>query len=144
MWRSTNILTQEIDWEAWKLAVANAIGSEPDGTGLLGLEGVGYPRATAFIAFLAPAAFPVIDKWTVKAIYGNQAYAKTSKWMRAAAYKHFASELVSNSSHFPSCSTVHDIDQKVMNTARRCERQYGHTSRPCTCYATNWPIPLPE
>ena len=32
--------------------------------------------------------------------------------MCAAAYKHFAKELVSNAAHFPGYSTVHEIDQK--------------------------------
>lgn len=141
-WRNTKILTERIDWEAWKLAVSTAIGSDADGTGLLGLAGVGYPRATAFISFLAPAAFPIIDKWTVKAVYGNDVYGEPKRWQRAVAFREFAKELVSNAVHFPACSTVHDIDQYVMNTAKRCEQKYGHISRPCSCYSTSWPVSL--
>ena len=147
-WRNTNILTEAVDWEAWNLAVATAIGRKgepgeavPSGTGLLRLSGVGYPRATSFLAFLAPAAFPVIDQWTVKAIYGDQVY-RNGKWRRAAVYKHFTNELVSNAHHFPSCSTVHRVDQMVMDIAMECERKYGHVTRPCSCYPTRWPVPL--
>lgn len=145
-WRRIDLLNDDIDWEAWHLAVATAVGRKAKGgrpaTGLLAIYGVEYPRATAFISFLAPAAFPVIDQWTVKAVYGKEVYGKKSKWMCAAAYKHFAKELVSNAAHFPGYSTVHEIDQEVMNRGKRCEQRYGHTSRPCSCYSTNWPVPL--
>ena len=61
-------------WRSRPRLAGRARKAVPSGTGLLRLSGVGYPRATSFLAFLAPAALPVIDQWTVKAIYGDQVW----------------------------------------------------------------------
>lgn len=142
-WRNTDVLKERVDWDAWDDTVATAIGSKQANTGLLGLTGVRYPRATAFLAFLAPAAFPVIDKWTIEAVFGDAIYRTHGRWERSIAYTHFTRELVNNRKYFPGCATVHDIDQAVMEAAMKCERQHRHASRPCTCYPTKWPIHAP-
>lgn len=69
-WRAADVLNAPVDWDAWREMVAHAVGSKQGQTGLLALEGVGYPMASAFLALLAPAAFPVIDRWAVHGVYG--------------------------------------------------------------------------
>jgi hypothetical protein len=136
--RETNVLQGQIDWDAWRVAAATAIGSKPDRTGLLGLEGFGYPMASAFLSFLAPAAFPVIDRWTVEAVYGASV-ARTTVWHRSRVYTHFAKELVRRQNHFADAPNIHRIDQAVMDQAMAC----AHSERPCVCYPY-WPIDPPN
>ena len=71
-WRGVDVFSGEVDWTALRETAATAIGSKTDRTGLLSLEGFGYPMASAFLSFLAPGAFPVIDRWTVDAVYGGR------------------------------------------------------------------------
>lgn len=134
-WRTTNVLQGDVDWNAWQSAVATAIGSKRDGTGLLGLQGFGYPMASAFLAFLAPQAFPVIDRWTVLAVYGPNA----RDYERSRVFAHFAAELVEHAGDFSVTSSIHAVDQAVMAAAMQCE----HDDRPCACYPF-WPAALPD
>jgi hypothetical protein len=124
-WRDADVLVQDVDWIAWREAAAMAIGSKRKGTGLLALDGFGYPMASAFLALLAPSAFPVIDRWTVKALYG----AATGNFQRSLVYVHFAQTLASHAVRFPWARTIHQVDQAVMAAALGC----AHDERPCEC-----------
>lgn len=103
------------DWAVWQDQVAQAIGSKAHKTGLLGLQGIGYPVASAVLCILNPNAFPVIDKWTVAAIYGPQE--RPENHYRAEAYCRFAQALVARAADFPDAKNIHEIDQRLMNSA---------------------------
>lgn len=138
-WRETNVLRGEVDWDAWRNAAATAIGSKTDRTGLLGLEGFGYPMASAVLSFLVPAAFPVIDRWTVEAVYGASVAKRAGVWHRSRVYAHFARELVERQNYFGGVSNIHRVDQAVMKCAMAC----CHRERPCACYPY-WPVDPPN
>ena len=126
--RRVDVIRQPLhtdEWDRWRLAAAAGIGSKSLGTGLLGLDGFGYPMASAFLALLAPNAFPVIDRWTVKAVYGPT----SGNYQRSVVYADFTRCLVSQAVHYPSADTVHGVDQSIMNAAMSCD----HGERPCKC-----------
>jgi hypothetical protein len=124
-WRTTNVLTDTIDWNEWEHAAGNAIGASRQAvgdskkSGLLALEGVGYPVASAILALLLPDAFPVIDKWTVLGIYGPEA----KNWQKKVVYRSFAERLVEVAHHFPGCSSIHEVDKQVMDTVIDCPHE---------------------
>jgi hypothetical protein len=96
----------------------SVIGSKQTSSGLLGLEGVGYPMATALLAYLAPKVWPVIDKWTLLAIFGDDA---GTRWHGATAYTAFTRRLCELApNQYPDCLTVHDVDMAVMNQIMGC------------------------
>lgn len=136
--RHLDVFNGETDWAAWRETAAKAIGSKTQGTGLLGLAGFGYPMASAFLSFLAPGAFPVIDRWTVAAVYGAPVAARTSVWHRSLVYAHFAEQLVTQRNDFPDAINIHRLDQAVMNKAMSCK----HTDCRCDCFPS-WPVELP-
>ena len=116
-WRGVDVLrpgSDSIDWVAWRSTAAEAIGSKAAGTGLLGLAGVEYPMATAIAATLVPTAFPVMDRWVVLAVFGRKVVATEVR--RAVAYTAMTRCLVDAAIHYPECTTVHQVDQAVMNT----------------------------
>ncbi|MCX8495937.1 MAG: hypothetical protein ORN51_07120 [Akkermansiaceae bacterium] len=137
-WRKSDVICGEVDWSDWLETVATAIGSKRDRRGLLALEGFGYPMASAFLSFLAPGAFPVIDRWTVQAVYGASVASKPGIWQRSSAYAHFAEQLASRRTEFPEAPNIHRLDQAVMNKAIGCK----HGNRPCDCFRS-WPVALP-
>ena len=105
-----NVLQDNVDWDEWQTSVALAI-CEPEG--LIGLKGVAFPMASAVLAILLPAACPVIDRWTVQAVFGLPS--SSTRWKTCAAYRQFTELLVQHSGFYPSCSSVHQVDQAVMN-----------------------------
>jgi hypothetical protein len=137
-WRRVDAFSGEVDWTAWYETAATAIGSKTDRTGLLSLEGFGYPMASAFLSFLAPSAFPVIDRWTVDAVYGAPVAARPKLWHRSSVYAHFAEQLVTRREDFPNAMNIHRLDQAVMSKAMSC----NHADRPCDCFPT-WPVEVP-
>lgn len=137
-WRGVDVFSGEVDWTAWRETAATAIGSKTDRTGLLSLEGFGYPMASAFLSFLAPGAFPVIDRWTVDAVYGAPVARRPKLWHRSLVYAHFAEQLVTRREDFPNAMNIHRLDQAVMNKAMTC----NHADRPCDCFPT-WPVEVP-
>ncbi len=64
-WR--NAANWAIGWEAYN--------GEP-ASGLLALQGVGYPMASAILDILDPDVWPVIDKWAVQTVFGKDAKPK--------------------------------------------------------------------
>lgn len=126
--RHVDVVRAQLDvdgWETWRQAVAAGVGSKSLRTGLLGLEGFGYPMASAFLALLAPAAFPVIDRWTLRAVYGST----SGNFQRSVVYADFAQHLVRHAGHYPDAAGIHEIDQLVMNAAMNCK----HDLRGCAC-----------
>jgi hypothetical protein len=139
-WRTTNVLTDDVDWDLWERSAGNAIGvskravGQGKETGLLALDGIGYPVASAILSFLLPNVFPVIDKWTVLAIYGPAA----KNWERKAVYRNFAERLVEISDHFPGCGSIHQVDQALMNAVMDCPE-----NPPCHACVPFEPISVP-
>jgi hypothetical protein len=121
-WRATNVLTDTIDWDEWEYAAGTAIGAskqavgDANKSGLLALDGVGYPVASAILGLLLPKAFPVIDKWTILGVYGP----KAKNWQRKVVYRNFTERLVEVAELSPSCTSIHEVDQWVMNSVMRC------------------------
>lgn len=111
-WREVDVTGSGIDWRSWEAAARTAIGSKNARTGLLALDGVGYPVATAVLAFLAPAAFPVMDRWAVQGVFGKTV-AKGTAWHRGAAYRAYAEELATCPA-LAGFGNVHQRDQHVM------------------------------
>jgi hypothetical protein len=135
--RDVDVLSDDVDWEAWREDVRKIVGSKKNGTGLLALHGVGYPMATAVLAVLAPAAFPVIDRWTVGAIFGST----RGKWGRAVVYARFTEQLCTlQPLYYRGCETIHGVDQAVMVAAMRCAE--AGCRRPCD-HIPYPAIPLP-
>lgn len=124
-WRTADICEPTANWENWESAVRDAIGTRQPPKGLQGLNGVRYPVASAILAILAPQAFPVVDRWAIKAVYGRQ----ISDFHTVAFYRDFTEQLVRISAYYPHCNTIHEVDQAVMNAARMC----SHPDRDCGC-----------
>jgi hypothetical protein len=100
-WPYGNLIDGNMDEEAWMLWEEKAgelIGADEKrskngiATGLLRLHGVGYPVATAILAFLKPDVFPVMDKWAVETIFGIGESRK--RWQHKAKYREYAQQLV--------------------------------------------------
>ena len=64
-WRDQSVsgLTSEAMWANWRGTARQAIGDAAVNSGLLGLDGVGYPMATAILAILEPTVWPGLDRW---------------------------------------------------------------------------------
>ncbi len=124
-WREADVVGAGTEWERWESSVRLATGSKQPPRGLLGLRGVRYPVASAVLSILAPKAFPVIDRWGTKAIYGRE----INSFRSVSFYRHYAQQLVAVRDLYPDCNTIHEIDVAVMNAARDCR----HDARPCAC-----------
>jgi hypothetical protein len=97
-------LTDE-QWVEWESMTGDLIGADKNHggpSGLLSLHGVGYPVATAILAFLNPLRFPVMDKWAVDSIFEEGS--ATSRWHRKAAYRAYAQKLT-----VPDCAVLSEI-----------------------------------
>lgn len=98
----------------WTLAVRTAIGSKKSKTGLLGLEGVGYPMASAILCTLNPKVFPVLDQYAIAEVFGVSPYdAQKTKWHTADQYTQYAIRLIEDSS-LNSKTNIHQRDQSAM------------------------------
>lgn len=112
-----DVLAAPPNWDHWQERVAVAVGAKKARTGLLGLHGVGYPVATAVLAILNPAAFPVMDRWAVRYLYGTEV--RPASYEHAAKYRTYAEDLVyARDALIPgqndSPSSIHDLDQQAM------------------------------
>ena len=114
--RQFDALAPTPEWQRWQEQASWAIGSDARRTGLLGLAGIGYPVATAVLCILNPRAFPVMDKWAIAALHGPNE--RPSDHYGATPYRAYAEALVARQSRFPACSTIHEIDQALMNQGR--------------------------
>jgi len=114
--KDADALDPSTDWDRWTESVRLAIGAKKLGTGLLGLSGVGYPVATAVLCILNPRTFPVLDRWAVAGLYGDDR--KSVSYERAARYSEYAQDLVrAGSSQQLGASSIHELDQLFMNAA---------------------------
>ena len=109
-------------WALWEEMAGQVIGADQKhsksghATGLLRLHGVGYPVATAILAFLKPEIFPVMDKWAVETIFGESASRK--RWQRKSKYREFAQLLVNPQiEDLQKVETLRGRDQKAMQLA---------------------------
>jgi hypothetical protein len=109
-------------WALWEEWVGQVIGADQkhsksgEATGLLRLHGVGYPVATAILAFLKPEVFPVMDKWAVETIFGEGANRK--RWQRKSKYREYAQLLVNPQiEDLQKVATLRGRDQKAMQLA---------------------------
>lgn len=123
-WRGELVtnLTSQVPWADWREAARLAIGDATAGSGLLGLDGVGYPMATAILAILEPTAWPVMDRWATLTIFGRNSAGSpwpNRRWQHASAYEAYARHLATHGAMAwgPDLS-VHQLDQKAMNLAR--------------------------
>jgi hypothetical protein len=132
-------------WTLWHETAARSIGSKHSPkSGLLRLDGVGYPMATAILAILDPEVWPVIDRWSVDTVFGFRADGRSQTprlWQRAVAYTAFSCHLGSSGPRFwPSAKTIHDLDQAAM---RASMPERGTT--PAGVIPPGWePIGLPK
>jgi hypothetical protein len=109
-------------WKLWEEWVGQVIGADQKhsesrrATGLLRLHGVGYPVATAILAFLKPEVFPVMDKWAVETIFGEGASRK--RWQHKSKYREYAQLLVNPQiEDLQEVATLRGRDQKAMQMA---------------------------
>lgn len=109
-------------WAIWEEWVGRVIGADAKysesgfATGLLRLHGVGYPVATAILAFLKPEVFPVMDKWAVETIFGEGA--SRIRWQHKAKYREYAQLLVNPQiEELKQVGTLRGRDQKAMQMA---------------------------
>lgn len=109
-------------WAIWEEWVGRTIGADEKysesgfATGLLRLHGVGYPVATAILAFLKPEVFPIMDKWAVETIFGEGASRK--RWQHKAKYREYAQLLVNPQiEELKQVATLRGRDQKAMQMA---------------------------
>jgi hypothetical protein len=124
-WRRIDVLTDDVDWSQWRTDVSTSIGRAKT-SGLLALHGVGYPVATAILSLLAPSAFPVIDRWTIGALYESM----PRNWRSSEFYRHFTQRLTEVAHHYPDCQSVHRVDQAVMNHAMSTQELPFHRVLP--------------
>lgn len=113
-WRGTDVLDGKPNWERWEDDARSMVGVQGS-SGLLALSGIGYPVASALLAFLAPSAFPVIDRWAVRAVWGDAAVKRTRDWQCAAGYVAYARNLVSLRGRWPTATSIHELDVAAMN-----------------------------
>lgn len=99
-------------WSTWETAAKSAMCE------LFELDGVRYRMGTAILCFLAPAAFPVIDRHTAWAVWGP---VSSTRWSHTGTFTQYTRRLVEVHATVPeysSLKTVHEVDQRVMNIAQ--------------------------
>jgi hypothetical protein len=123
-WRDKPVsrLADDAIWEDWRETARHAIGASADRSGLLGLEGVGYPMATAILDILDPGVWPVMDRWAVITVFGTQPGGRPwpgTRWQHATAYKAYARHLVTHgAAAWGSSLSVHELDEEAMRLSR--------------------------
>jgi hypothetical protein len=118
-WRGQRMAGVDDDavWAKWRETSSTAIGADKEGTGLLGLSGVGYPLATAILAVLDPEVWPVMDRWAVMTVFGSQPSGKPyrlDRWQRADAYQVYGHHLATVGRRcWGTELTIHRLDQEA-------------------------------
>jgi hypothetical protein len=97
------------EWEAFLEATSWAVG---DTSGLRFLRGIRLPTATAVLALLNPKAWPVIDRWGAKGVFGAGSKAQLNKF---ATYRCYTEHLVDIQREKYPDKTIHQVDQEVMS-----------------------------
>jgi len=106
--------TSAIDWENYETAVKTAVGSEKASTGLMQLDGVQYPMASAILRVWNRKAFPVIDRHAIRAV--RHLTGTTFNPNTGAGYTSYVRTLVETSVFKPTgeVDDVHERDQIAM------------------------------
>jgi hypothetical protein len=123
-WKGQRVvgLTDQALWGDWHETARRAIGVAATGEGLLGLEGVDYPVASAVLDILDSDVWPVIDRWAVKTVFGTQrdgAAWPTRQWRCAAAYVEYTRHLATEGARrWGSDCSIHQLDVKAMKASR--------------------------
>lgn len=119
--RPVGVLTSAAMWADWRETARCAIGVKASKSGLLGLDGVGYPMATAILDILDPGVWPVMDRWAALSVFGPVpagGLRPAPQWQHAAAYEAYARHLVKYGTVAWGIGlSVHQLDQKAMNLA---------------------------
>jgi hypothetical protein len=123
-WRGTSAVGNNDDsfWTGWHATAAAAIGSNQlPKAGLMRLNGVGYPMATALLCILDPEVWPVMDRWAVQTVFGLHADGSqynAGLWQRSIAYTAYARHLaVTGPDFWPEAATIHALDQAAMKAS---------------------------
>lgn len=125
-WRDRPVsgLADDVMWADWRETARHAIGASAERSGLLGLEGVGYPMATAILDILDPGVWPVMDRWAVMTVFGTQHGGRPwpgSRWQHANAYEVYARHLVTcGAAAWGSSLSVHELDEEAMKLSKNC------------------------
>jgi hypothetical protein len=93
----------------------------PDGkSGLIRLDGLRIPTASAVLSILNPAAWPIIDRWAYSALLDvtPQRASQVIGWFKE--YRTYSERLTLLLPRFPGLS-IHDLDQLAMNAGMRGE-----------------------
>jgi len=123
-WKGRRVvgLADQALWDDWRETARRAIGVAATRKGLLGLEGVDYPVATAILDILDPDVWPVIDQWAVRTVFATQPDGipwPTRQWRCAAAYEAYARHLATEgANHWGSDCSIHQLDVEAMQASR--------------------------
>jgi hypothetical protein len=123
-WHGRKIAAEADDatWDDWRETARHAIGAAADQSGLLGLQGVGYPMATATLDILDPCVWPVIDRWAVTTVFGTRPDGQqwpSARWQCASAYAAYARHLVtSGAAAWGPDLSIHELDVEAMELSR--------------------------
>jgi len=114
-----NVISDSTDWAVYCDDVRIAVGSKKSKTGLLALEGIGYPMASAILRIWNPKAFPVTDRHAERAIwhYHEDALPPGTRFNNGATYTTYARTLAT-STHFGDSSVIHERDKIAMELGR--------------------------
>jgi hypothetical protein len=123
---TANVLSKpmnEEDWNEWQRLAGELVGAvgkkNVQPSGLLRLQGVGYPVATAVLGLLKPNVFPVMDRWAVETIFGYGAGRKTWQWHTKATYRRYTERLVNPECEFlDEIKTLRERDIAAMNASK--------------------------
>lgn len=138
-WHGRTITAEagDAEWDDWRETARHAIGATVDQSGLLGLQGVGYPMATAILDILDPCVWPVIDQWAVMTVFGTRPSGQqwsAARWQCASAYAAYARHLVtSGAAAWGPHLSVHELDIEAMEisrTGRSLPREWRHALLP--------------
>lgn len=112
------------NWDSWREDSREMIGMDTRNArrevrgpeGLLALQGVGYPVASAILSIINPRVWPVIDKWSVMSVFGEGVRDKDAYY--ANQYEAFARHLATAGAvSWPDGATIHELDQAAMRAS---------------------------
>jgi hypothetical protein len=122
-WKGRRVvaLTDQALWDERRETARRAIGVAATRKGLLGLEGVGYPMATAILDILDPDVWPVIDQWAVQTVFGTRPDGTlwlARQWQCAVAYEAYARHLATEGAkRWGSSYSIHQLDVEAMKAS---------------------------
>ncbi len=123
-WRGRSLVgvDNNDDWIDWHATARSAIGSNyVPRTGLMRLNGVSYPMATALLCVLDPTVWPVMDRWAVQSVFGLRLDGRQfgrGEWQKATVYASYARHLATTGAQcWPDAVTIHELDQAAMGAS---------------------------